>query len=436
MRRIFRLSTNWIMLFIAFYSILPIWGSFAQWNIKDVLFTVVFVLYLLALCLYSKDPQFKRLFLMLGAALLVGLFRKNGMFVVWLSSPFALLASPSNRRLITSGVIVLTMLMIPLFAGFLAGVTNASSGSISEALSVPFQQTARYAQMHPEDVTEEERKVIDKVLDYEAMVESYRPSNSDPVRRTFRNNTEALVDYMKVWIDQGLRHPGTYVEALVLNSYYYWFPSTEPLKDPLFALFGIDTPESLSRYLGDDAFKWEAWQDSEERNEHASVVRALRSVPFVNVLCHPGIYSWLIVFLFALALKNRYWRYSAPYIACLVLFLTCIASPVNGYFRYCLGYVASMPILFGYLIYLIREDKARGFVDRGHQTCYGDRLLDATPVACECSRSKTNEIGGASRDENHIKVDHTRPSPASLHSEAEAVRSNDSSCQGFRMHTK
>lgn len=61
-------------------------------------------------------------------------------------------------------------------------------GSIREALSLPFQQTARYALEYGNEITEEEAAVISNILDYEHLAENYNPRISDPVKRTFNKN--------------------------------------------------------------------------------------------------------------------------------------------------------------------------------------------------------------------------------------------------------
>ena len=73
--------------------------------------------------------------------------------------------------------------------------------SIREALSIPFQQTARYVKYHGDDVTEEERKIIDHILEYDTLAENYQPDLSDPVKNKYNKYTtrEELKQYFKVW---------------------------------------------------------------------------------------------------------------------------------------------------------------------------------------------------------------------------------------------
>ena len=49
-------------------------------------------------------------------------------------------------------------------------------GSTKEMLSVPFQQTARYIKEYSDEVTEKEKEVIDRVLNYDTLSERYEPT--------------------------------------------------------------------------------------------------------------------------------------------------------------------------------------------------------------------------------------------------------------------
>ena len=48
--------------------------------------------------------------------------------------------------------------------------------------SLPFQQTARYVKNTGDEISEEEREIIAKVLDYDSLAEIYEPMTADPVK--------------------------------------------------------------------------------------------------------------------------------------------------------------------------------------------------------------------------------------------------------------
>lgn len=79
-------------------------------------------------------------------------------------------------------------------------LSGVQPGSKREMLSVPFQQTARYINCYPDEVTQEEKNAIDKVLDYEHIADNYNPEASDQVKNTFNENAtnEELKNYFRV----------------------------------------------------------------------------------------------------------------------------------------------------------------------------------------------------------------------------------------------
>lgn len=63
--------------------------------------------------------------------------------------------------------------------------TGLSCGKDSpkEMFSLPFQQTARYVKEYGDEISEEEREIIAKVLDYDSLAEIYEPMTADPVKQ-------------------------------------------------------------------------------------------------------------------------------------------------------------------------------------------------------------------------------------------------------------
>ena len=85
------------------------------------------------------------------------------------------------------------------YCGAFFKVAKIASVGKQEALSVCFQQTARYIKYHGDEVTESEKEAIDKVLKYEVIGELYDPNLSDSVKKTFKteSTSEDLKNYFK-----------------------------------------------------------------------------------------------------------------------------------------------------------------------------------------------------------------------------------------------
>ena len=79
--------------------------------------------------------------------------------------------------------------------------------NIRETLSVPIQQTARYIKYHEEDLTEEDKKNISGLLNYDIIKTKYKPKLSDPVKATFNKyaTKEDFVNYAKYLYNQKIQ---------------------------------------------------------------------------------------------------------------------------------------------------------------------------------------------------------------------------------------
>ena len=215
-------------------------------------------------------------------------------------------------------------------------------------LSIPFQQTARYVKEHGGEVTEEERRAIDRVLDYKVIAENYDPNLSDPVKNTYKQKDEHLGDYFRVWWQQFLKHPKTYIKA-TLNGTYGYYAWKNKIKYP----FGYNIqPEGHRLYATDYKLTF----NSKLEKERALYEKAATAV-FVRgplkILTESMLYNWFFILLFGYMIQNkqirRYWVIFLPF---WVSFFICLASPVNGDLRYMMPVMSVWPL---YLAFIVRQ---------------------------------------------------------------------------------
>ena len=73
------------------------------------------------------------------------------------------------------------------------------------------------------DVTDDEKAVINEVLDYDSLAQSYMPELSDGVKQYYKNPSKGgLARYMLTWAKMFFKHPVCYFEALHANSHGYY----------------------------------------------------------------------------------------------------------------------------------------------------------------------------------------------------------------------
>lgn len=338
LRFVHELTKNKTIIYIAlaFFALYPTWGMMVESVIKDTLYTAFFILFttMFAQIVMDKEEKTKdRMFLFKFFLSMIGIcfWRNNGIYVVIISF-IVLLISKTMKSYKKSVAFMLALIML-LYYGMNAWVypmLNVQKGSTREMLSLPFQQTARYLRDNPQDVTEDEKKIISAVLDYEKIPELYNPNIADYARNTFRENStsEELKKYFIVWLKMFFKHPETYFKATLNNTYnYYYFK---------------DMRNFMSEYQNYTAWDINELAIEENKFEFTNNCKVIlekylgviNRIPFVNHLGRCGLFTWVVLIAFALMFRRKEF---AGMILCVPLFvaiLICIASPVNGLQRY------------------------------------------------------------------------------------------------------
>ena len=331
----------------AFFALDPIWGAFIQTQVKDTLYTGLFVLFVLKtadLLLYPQEWQGSRPRLTAYAVLgvLCCLLRKNGIYAVvpmLLASAFTV----SEKRLRRPVLAVLLAVCIGSFGfdTFTEKVLDIPAGSVGEALSVPMQQTARYIRDYGNEVTDDERIAIEKVLDYDAIAQSYMPELSDGVKQYYKNPGKGdLARYMLVWAKMLLKHPVCYFEATHANSHgYYTITKCRAIND--YYTFNNDICMEMSEmnvhYLDKSGYL---------RYAFVQALSAFEKLPLVGLTTSIGFMAWLTAVLGLWLARCKAKPVLPVFIGLGIFWLTCIASPVNDCMRYFLPVAGCLPLVF------------------------------------------------------------------------------------------
>lgn len=331
----------------AFFALDPIWGAFIQTQVKDTLYTGLFVLFVLKtadLLLFPQEWQGDRPRLTAYAVLgvLCCLLRKNGIYAVvpmLLASAFTV----SEKRLRRPVLAVLLAVCIGSFGfdTFTEKVLDIPAGSVGEALSVPMQQTARYIRDYGNEVTDDERTAIEKVLDYDAIAQSYMPELSDGVKQYYKNPGKGdLARYMLVWAKMLLKHPVCYFEATHANSHgYYTITKCRAIND--YYTFNNDICMEMSEmnvhYLDKSGYL---------RYAFVQALSAFEKLPLVGLTTSIGFMAWLTAVLGLWLARCKAKPVLPVFIGLAIFWLTCIASPVNDCMRYFLPVAGCLPLVF------------------------------------------------------------------------------------------
>lgn len=276
----------------------------------------------------------------------IACFRNEGFYLILASGAgMAVYAYRLWWKRDRSGCVrLLATLLLPvfLFIGYqklLLPACGVEDNGPKEALSIPFQQTARYVRDYGYELTEEEEKVIGRVLDYENLAELYDPITSDPVKYTYHaEHAQDLADYFRLWFRQLLKHPGNAVEA-TMNNAYGWFYQE-----------GYAHNYMMTPWIEGQEIRWEIVQPeclAGIRHVMERTAKLLSRVPVLNWFENTGTVSWMTILLIAFLAGSRKKKYILALLPLILALLVCVAAPT---FRYQMRYI--MPVMFCVPYYL------------------------------------------------------------------------------------
>lgn len=319
------------------YALLPFFPQAAMTMVKDsvsICFFILFTLCVLKICNQDKVNWLTLFVSLIGMAL----SRKEYVYIILIELGVILFSQKSQRK-----KICITLLCFLFFnSGYnyiVFDIMEIPKGSTREMLSIPFQQTARLIWEKGYDVIEDEDKVlINKVLDGENLGKLYKPIISDPVKATFNEKAtkEDLLNYFKIWGKYGLRYPNIYISATINNTYGYFY---------------LDRVNSTGYMDSSDIVKSGKFNFTEPeilkpiRTVFVKANELLRLTAPFNILCRIALYTWLLISVVFYIIKRKKYANITPIIPFILILCVCIISPVSGNFRYAYGMIFGFPLI-------------------------------------------------------------------------------------------
>lgn len=341
-------SNLYLLIVLFIYSLVPMFPLYAMSGVKDVIFTTLMIWYVLLMFDLSffyrnKKISITKLCILLLVLLLISMFRNNGLYVILLSLPFLIVIMKNNRIRLTL-ILIIYFLSFKCYGSIILPSFGITDGSVREILSIPFQQTARYVNEKAGDLTKDDIKVIDKVLNYNDLATRYDPEFADPVKNKYNKYTtdDELKEYFKVWFKGLKKHPNIYVEATLNNIYGYFYPN----KTKWYIYYEFD-----NRIIEDNLTSYHYNGLNKTRNILSNYGKIFPYIPVLGLISNIGFNTWILLYLFLKLLKTNK-RYVIYILPLLISLLVCVASPVNTYFRYAMPYIFSMPLVIGIYIFI------------------------------------------------------------------------------------
>lgn len=349
-----------LLVIMAFWGLLPLVPIYVSWITKDTISAALFILFLTELgnILHAKQkiPWFTWVLLSVDGVVLCLTRHDSILCIVVAVLACAVVLRAQAKMMLACGAVILVV--YTLLNSALMPALGIAPGNSRESLSFFVQATARCIREHPDDMTAQERAVLEActlVDDLRQIGDVYDPTISDSVKALFDFTAPgaSLTDYFRVWVSMGLRHPATYLASFLEGTLGYWYP---------FAHWGnvevVEIPRSVSvdsnavarrgvidqweqMYGGYGSMWFPALVDIAN-----SVLGLLYNTPVVGQLFSPAAYIWLLAVcvVWLCGHKSSLLALASPLV---VKFAICCASPLAGSIRYALPIVLGLPILMG-----------------------------------------------------------------------------------------
>ncbi len=361
-----RIKTHtWCKVFaMAYFCFSPYIMGYVGQPIKDFYYSVFCVLFIMMLAEYVMDTEAfwkkkKNLILFLVSTMGVVLFRNNGTYIL-IPTMLVLICYEIKRRKNTLRHVALLFLIcvLPLAASKgLKIIAQPEPGSIAEALSFPFQQTARLVTYHEDSITEEEKEIISKVLPYDELPDLYDEFISDPVKAEYNRDatSEDLKAYLVVWAKQFLREPGCYVEATVCQNIFLFYPAYNNYR------YYVESSNMIYPFSKEEIFTTPEWIKQFQPLYH-KVLKGFHEFPLFYFVNNMAIYVILVVAMLFFILKDKDKKqllYLLPMYLSLVIVV--LAPVVRGNTRYVYPVLYAIPLMIGVYCARTKQNEKRHF---------------------------------------------------------------------------
>lgn len=355
-----KVSAGFRVLSLLYFALFPVIVMFTLCSAKDTIFTAALLLLLVSMLEFGIEGESfcddrKKMALFMGSALVMMLFRKNGVYAYLVLLPVVFLlrrkiAVKADKKMLL--LFVLPLVGYLLLNSALTAALQAENSENQEMLTVPIQQLARTYKYSPETFTEEDREILHEVLSEDAL-SLYNARLSDPVKYYFNNQAYAKdkTRYVKLWLRIGLRKPLSYLNAWLMTSYGFWYPDT---------VINVYAGNSVFTFTYENCsyFGYEVelpgvraskipWLDEMYRKLSLEIQQ--EKIPIFSMLFSPGCLFWGFAFAFSYVLYRRKYHIIMPYFLVLLLWLTVILGPTYLP-RYVLIFWFGLPLLTAILL--------------------------------------------------------------------------------------
>ncbi len=334
---------SWILVcLVLLYGFSPFFPLYAFCMGKDSNFALGMIVFcILIFEMVSDGEQFfsnkYKIGLLMLISVLLGLLRNQAYLIAIICLLFCSMLKDNLRykRLLWS--IIVVVLLVNFGLPRLCQIPKVST---VQDISFFLQQTGYYVNRYEDEVTEEEKEAIEKIIPYEDL-KLYNPGIVDPIKVNYNNSADKsdIKGYFSTWWKQFLKHPSAYFKAFYYASYAYYCPLAVRSDIKSLTFFGYEV----------DPIVFENTKLNPNENPGLSIAKYIdyfvRYIPIIGLFQRIGIYTWMLLITFVYLLSRKKYRYIICICPLLFVFIGDCLSPVNGYFRYAFPMILCVPVI-------------------------------------------------------------------------------------------
>lgn len=348
-----------IAILMCYYIIHPILYQVVAFHTKDIFLTscyVVFVPLFYQIFLERPSKSFAVKISLGLTAIGIVLFRSESIYILSCVFLAALLIKGARLQSLLYLLTIVAIIGIERLVIF--PWLHVQPSSISEMLSVPFQQTARYVRDYPDEVTANEKHIISSVLDYENLGNDYNKNyRSDTIKYKYHGNNDQLRKYFGVWFSMFLKHPGVYIQSVTDSYYqYFFFSPKSKIYGEARIQYGKDVWVQKINHDAESSFDYPK-QTSFVGITYQKIRDKMNQFPLLDIFTQPALYTWTLFIMIAYCVYRKSYRGFVFLTIGIMQVAFFILGPTNGYYgRYQLPMMVYLPIMVAFLMLLLRSE--------------------------------------------------------------------------------
>ena len=344
---------------LIFYAVFPINAFYAVTMWKDVIMGAIVLLFSMILWKMECNEQTKAdwiLFFITG--ILISLLRSNGFYAYILCVPF-IIFFVKKKRAMTVIICMMTVLFVMFVKGPVMEHYNVVQPDTIEALSIPAQHIARVIKDGGE-LNKEQEELLSEIVELERVPKEYDSTISDPIKTLVREKgnqdyiKEHGKEYLKLWIELGIKYPGTYLKAQIDQTRGFWCPGVE------YWVVSTEVKENSFGMIRDSKLPF-VFEVVLERIEGF-----FYAIPVLEWFWGIGIYTWIIIAMFWISIYQKQ-KILAFFPVLAIIASLMIATPVFAEFRYAYSVVVTLPFLI-----IVGSSKRKGVLADEKNLVYDD----------------------------------------------------------------